>query len=165
MNGKHRRDKRTAPKRAGHLPQNQKKRDDRRGVEEDIGEVMSAGIQSVKLAVQHVGKPSQWMPVGRVKAGEGPGDSLEGQTLRNHRILKHIFIVVVENELVMQRLAENDKGDRGQHKAHPRHLPVPDRPEGRWILGGGDFRRAIFCRFMPVCADDDMAARAWKRRF
>ena len=48
--------------------------------------------------------------------GKRPDDPLERQTLGNDRIIIHIFIVVVVNKLVMQRLAENGKGDCGQHK-------------------------------------------------
>ena len=86
-------------KSASHLAQNQKKRDDGRGVEQDIGEMMTAGMQSVKLAVQLMGKPGQRVPVGGV-AGEGPDRPLERQTLGHHRIVRYITTVVEVNELV-----------------------------------------------------------------
>ena len=47
MDGKDSRDKGAARQGAGHLPQHQEKRDNRRGVEQDIGEMMSARMQSV----------------------------------------------------------------------------------------------------------------------
>ena len=124
MDRKDGRDKRASPKGAGHLPQNQKKCDHRRGVEKDIGEMMSGGIQSVKLAVQHVGKPGQRMPVVGMNAGESPNYPLQRQTPGNLRVFIHIIIVVIVNELVNHRLAENGKGDRGQQNAHRRHPPV-----------------------------------------
>ena len=41
-----------------------KRRIARGGVQQDIGQVVSAGvIQSVELAIQHVGEPSQRVPV------------------------------------------------------------------------------------------------------
>ena len=86
--------------------------------------MMSGGIQSIKLAVQHVGKPGQRVPVGGMDMGKCPDDPLERQALGDHRIIIHVILVVVVNKLVSQRLAENGKRDRGQHKAKGRHRPA-----------------------------------------
>ena len=80
MNRKHRRHKRAAPQEPRHPPQHQEKQDRRRRVEQDVGEMMAAGLQSVKLAVQHVGNPGQRMPVGGMDVGERPDDPLKRQT-------------------------------------------------------------------------------------
>ena len=45
----------------------------------DVGQVVSAGVQSIELAVQHVRKPGQGMPVVGMAGGEGPADSFGSQ--------------------------------------------------------------------------------------
>ena len=81
------------PECPGHPPQGQEQEDRRGGVQEHVGQMMAAGLQVIKLAVQHVREPGQRVPVGGVERGDRPGDSLAGQALlddagsrrRNHR--------------------------------------------------------------------------------
>ena len=80
-------------------------------VKEDIGEMMSARIQTIKLTVQHMGNPGQRMPVGGMEMGEGPDDSLDRQTARDLRILIDIVAVIKIDELVMNRLAKDQPGE------------------------------------------------------
>ena len=56
MDRENRRDERAPPNRAGHLPQNKKEQDRRRRVEQDIGEMMSARAQTIKLSSPAYGK-------------------------------------------------------------------------------------------------------------
>ena len=53
---------------AGHPPQGQEQQDRRGGVQEHVGQMMAAGLQAIKLAVQHVREPSQRVPVGGLEA-------------------------------------------------------------------------------------------------
>ena len=63
MDGEHGRHEGAGPETAGHPPQDQEQQDRRGGVQQDVGQVVSAGVQAVELAVQHVGEPGQRMPV------------------------------------------------------------------------------------------------------
>src|ERR1035438_1749179 len=80
--------------------------------------------QAIDLAVGHVRQPCQRMPVADFAIGQRPNGSLEGQTLCHYWVVIDIFVVIVIDEFVMQRLSENGKGHRGQHQADPRHLPA-----------------------------------------
>ena len=124
MDGKDGRDKGAPPKGPGHLPQHQKNQDHRRGVKEDIGQMMPGGMQSVQLAVEHVGNPSQRMPVIGMKMGERPDDSPEAQPVGNHRILINILVVIHLDEIEPQGLPENRKGNRGERQADRRRSPA-----------------------------------------
>ena len=124
MNSKHGRDKRTAPKGASHLAQNQEEQDRRGSVEEDVGQMMSARMQSVQLAVELVRKPGQWMPVGRMELRECPNDAFKRQTPGDNRIIIDILVVVEIDEIVMQCLPETGKGAHRQRKAQHRHEPA-----------------------------------------
>ena len=161
MNRKHRRHKCTAPKRTGwrgrspntaagaktrHPPQNQEKQDRRRRVEQDIGQMMAAGAQSVKLAVQHMGNPGQRMPVGGMDVGERPDDPLERQSPGDFRVIIHVIVVVVIDKVVPQRLPENGKRDRRQKKAD-----AGDRPAVIQTRRGLDYGREL-------CTGHGMAA-------
>ena len=95
MNGKDSRDKGAAPKSAGHLPQNQEERDDRRGVEQDIGQMMSAGMQVRTTGSPACGKARSTGASWRRGPGERPDDPLSVRPRGDHRVVIHIIIVVV----------------------------------------------------------------------
>ena len=76
MDRKHRRHKCAAPQAPRHPPQHQKQEKHRGGVQQDVRQMMPAGIQPIPLAVQHVGHHRQRMPVGTVNAGERQNDPL-----------------------------------------------------------------------------------------
>ena len=114
-------------------------------MKEDIGEMMSAGMQSIQLAVQHVGKPGQRMPIVSLNAGERPDNSLERQPPGDHWIIIHIMIVVEVNELMAKSLAENDKRDRGQGKTNPRRLPTLNIKGRTFFYWRAFFRKMFHC--------------------
>lgn len=90
-------------------------------MEQDIGEVMTAGVQSVELAVQHVREPGQGMPVMRMAVSEGPADAGQGQTLYNLRIIIHILVVIIIDKPMTERLAEDQKYGDCQQQANARN--------------------------------------------
>ena len=125
MDGKHGRHKRAAPERAGHPSQHEKQQDDGRRMEQDIGKVVAGGIQSIKLAVQHMGNPGQGMPVGASNVGEGPAEAFPSQPFLDDRILIDIMLVVIVDKRVVQRLTEHEPDDRRQKDNDRRnHEPV-----------------------------------------
>ena len=86
MPGKERGDARTPPDRAGHSAQNQKEQERIANVQQDIRQVMPGGLQAVDLAIQHVRKPGQWVPVARMVA-KRPNQAVAGQAPLHLRIL------------------------------------------------------------------------------
>src|ERR1700719_3292715 len=124
MNSEKRRHEHAAPERARHLPEDEEKENRVRRVEQHIGEVMPARAEAVELAVQHVGKPGERVPVRRVRLGERPDNSFARQPAKDLRILIHIRAVIEIDELVMNRLAENQPNYRGQTKAEAGNDPA-----------------------------------------
>ena len=75
----------------------------------DIDQMMSAGIQTEKLAIDHVGNRGQWMPVLRMNMSKGPDDTAPGQPGLDIRILENIRAVVVVNEIEVPGLEEDKR--------------------------------------------------------
>ena len=122
MDGKQGRREGAGPEIAGHLPQDQKEENDAGGVQQDIGQVVSAGvIQSVELAIQHVGEPSERVPVGGMKVRKGPDDSLGSETACDLRIIIDIDLIVGVDELVPDRLAEDEGHGQQKERADGRN--------------------------------------------
>ena len=107
--------------------------------------MMAAGLQAIKLAVEHVREPGERVPVAGVVRSEGPGDSLAGQPPIDMRVFTDVFVVVEVDELVAGRLAKD--GGHGQHQqaADGQQAPGPAGPrraaggraiEGRSVLVG-----------------------------
>ena len=155
MDRKHRCHKRTAPKKPCHPPQYEEEQYRRRHVEEDIGEMMPAGMQPIKLAVQHVRNPGQRMPVGGVDMGKCPDDPLERQTPGNFRVFIYVKVVVVVDKLVTQCLAENHPNNRRQKNADPGDQPAVIQP-GRRTFG---FQKAAVSRFRHLTGTDGRNGR------
>ena len=74
----------------------------------DIDQMMGAGIQTEKLAIDHVGNRRQWMPVLRMNMSKGPDDTAPGQSDPDIRVLENVRAVVVVNEIEVRGLEEDD---------------------------------------------------------
>ncbi len=70
------------------------------GVEEEIGEVMAGGTESVALAVEHVGEPGEGMIVAGVTSLKSPDDGRPGKAGLDVGIFGDVKLVVVGNEVV-----------------------------------------------------------------
>jgi len=70
-------------------------------VQNDICQVMARRLQPVKLAIEHMREPSQWMPVACM-AAECPNKAFDSQTGSHVRILGDVLLVVVIKKAVAQ---------------------------------------------------------------
>ena len=86
MNREHGRHKSAAPNRAGHLFENEKQQHHGDAVQQNIGEMVAAGVEPEKLAIQHVRDRRERMPVLCVNVGERPGKSRRRDTARYNRL-------------------------------------------------------------------------------
>src|SRR6266481_2167269 len=50
-------------------------------MEQDVGQVVTGGVQAEKLDVSHMREPSEGMPIGFGEGGKGPGDAGASETL------------------------------------------------------------------------------------
>ena len=124
MEGKDRRDERRRPHGAGRFPEKQEKQDHRQGMKQAVGEVMAGGVQAVQLAIKHVGKPRQRVPVpGGLATGEGPLYPGQRETAGNMRVRIHIDVIIIIDEPIPHRLPENQAYHHRQPSANQRNLP------------------------------------------
>lgn len=59
------------------------------------------GIELEELTIQGMGQPCERMPVGSLKAGEGPFHRIPGQARANMGVIGDVIIVVEVGEVVM----------------------------------------------------------------
>ena len=76
--------------------------------------MMRTRFQSKKLAIQHMGKRRQRMPVLEMNVRERPGDILPAQAGLDLMVLTDVARIVITDESISQRLTENGPGDRNQ---------------------------------------------------
>lgn len=82
--------------------------------------MMSACLQAVPLAVEHVRNRREWMPVLRMNMAHGPANATQANAAGYLRILINVVVIVVVNEIVPQRLGENNPGDNREENADGR---------------------------------------------
>ena len=83
--------KRAGPQTAGHSHQDQEQSDASGGVNQDVGQMMSAGPRPIGFAVQHVRHPGHGMPVRGITMGKGPNDSLDRHSASDVRVLVDVI--------------------------------------------------------------------------
>src|SRR4051812_35137554 len=130
MNGKNNGHEGAPPQRASHLMQDLEEEDRGGSMNQDAGEMMAAWIQAIQLAVQHMGKPRDGVPVGRMDVRECPPDSLDRQASGDLRVLKDIDVVIQIDELKTKRLAKDEPGDRSNETANTESHPAIARVHG-----------------------------------
>lgn len=86
-------------------------------MEQYVREMVAAGIESVELQIRHAGNPGQGKPFMVPDVGKGPVDSLPAQSAADSGILGNINIIVVVDEFMVKRLAENGPDGHCQQQA------------------------------------------------
>src|SRR5438132_14156783 len=89
-----------SPRCSGHAAQNQKQENCVCCMEYPAHQMMKPGIRSKQLAVEHVGKPRQWMPIAGVIGGESPDYVGPSKPCLDVRVLINVIRVVAANELI-----------------------------------------------------------------
>jgi len=99
------------PDGSGHSGQNQETEQRVGQVQENIGQMMSFGVETEKLAVDHMRQPGQGVPVGCSGSSEGPDDAIQGQTGLHVMVVRNVYVVIEANKIVLSHLPKNRKGD------------------------------------------------------
>ena len=86
-------------------------------MKQNVSQMMSPGLESVELAIQHVRDRGKRMPVGRVNMGEGPLDIARGETADYSWIIVNVRTIVVVHEVVVQRLAKRNPDNACEQNA------------------------------------------------
>ena len=78
---------------------------------------MARRLEAVKLAVQHVRKPRDRMPVRRVGLREGPVDALPSQPRLHLRIICQVRRIIESDEARLDHRQIHCHGDQRQQRA------------------------------------------------
>ena len=111
------------PQRGRQSPQREEQEDGRAGVQQDAGEVVPPGsllvgliAAMIDLAIEHVRKPGQRMPVGGGEMGKGPTCFAETEAAGDMGILIDILPVVEVDEPVLLNNGPAEDRQNGNHK-------------------------------------------------
>src|SRR2546422_6761470 len=85
---------------ASHPVKNQKDEDGIGGVEQQAGEMVSAGAHAEQLAIQRDRKPGQRVPKAAFQAAEGPADGFPSEAVLDMHVLIDVNRVIEVDELV-----------------------------------------------------------------
>ena len=77
-------------------------------MQEDIGKVVPARVQSVELAIEHMCNRRQWVPVFGMDMRKRPGDVGDADAAGDPRVLIDVARIVVINEIVPECLTKDD---------------------------------------------------------
>ena len=97
---KQRRDDSAAPQGAGHIPEQDVQQEGIRDMEEQVRQVMAGWPQPIELAVEHVRKHRDRMPIARDLAVPDPGKALRAQARLDIRIRRDVIGVVIADEVM-----------------------------------------------------------------
>jgi uncharacterized protein YoaH (UPF0181 family) len=117
MNGKDCRDKSARPKAGCHLLKHEKQQNNRNRVQQQIDEMMAAGLEAEQLAIEHVRERGERVPVARMRVGERPGNVTERKASAYGRVVSDINWIIEINEVVAKRLREDEPGNRNETNA------------------------------------------------
>jgi hypothetical protein len=70
-------------------------------VEGDVDHMRATGVQAEDLAVQHMGKPGERMPIIGLAVNEGPFHAGPSQALEDGGVVVDVVVVVIGDELVI----------------------------------------------------------------
>src|SRR5436190_9224091 len=113
-------------------------------MQQHVRQMMSPGLETVKLTIQHVRNRGQRMPIGSMDMREGPLNSIETEAFRDPWILANVLIVVVVDELMPQCLAEdNPDNSHKENTDHAGNNPFPGSARR------GPRRSAVTRNFFP----------------
>jgi len=101
MKRKQRRDHQTAPAESGRALKQEKQKHGVGRVQQDVHDVRSDGAQAEKIAVELMGHPGQWVPVGLIARAESPFHVCPRQALGYVSVIGDVVNVVIIEELIV----------------------------------------------------------------
>ena len=86
--------------------------------------MVSPWLETIEFAIQHVRHRGQRMPVTGMHMSEGPLDPVKSKTASYPWILIDVLMIIVIDELVAKRLAEDDRYNCYEKNADPSGLGI-----------------------------------------
>src|SRR5215472_10778633 len=113
MHSKKKRDHEARPRLAGHAAQGKEQNDGGESVQQDVCEMVPAGIDTEELHVEHVREPGEGKPIGVAERGECPHDAVGSEAGPYLRVFGDVDWIVERNEVVSANL---DEGGEDKNK-------------------------------------------------
>jgi len=110
MEGEESGDESAFPERAGHPVEKAEEQQGREDMEDEIGHVISAGMQTVELIIQHQRQPGKRVPEFSLHCAESPADAFCGYTGAEMVIFGNIGNII-EDEVEMTDLPVDGERD------------------------------------------------------
>jgi hypothetical protein len=96
-------------------------------VDGNVGQMMPAWIQAIKLDVSHMRQPGEGMPVAGIDGTESPNNILAGYAPHDVRVFRDIDIIVEPNELMASYRQIYGQGcDKQRHAKQNREPLIAD---------------------------------------
>ena len=80
-------------------------------------QVMSTGIQAIKLTVQHVRNPRQGVAIGVIESCNGPSEPFEGKSGLHMFIVSDVIQVIEIDKVVVPDLSIDHDGSSSEEQA------------------------------------------------
>ena len=87
-------------------------------MKDEIGDVVTGGVQPVELAIRGMREPRQRVPIAGVSACKSPFDRRPTQAAQDKRILIDVKLVVEVDELVFPNDKKCQNGDNCQAQSY-----------------------------------------------
>lgn len=111
---------RTFGKTPGQAPKRRQKQYTVEHMQEDAGQMVSAGVSAEKGNVQHVRHPGQGMPIAEMDGGQCPPNVVRRKPFQHSRIFIDVIGVVEIDEIESDGLAIDASDQRHQEKTDPK---------------------------------------------
>lgn len=111
MQGEQSSNQQAAARKARSPPQRHEQKHNIQTVEQQAGEVMTAGIRTVKLPVQSVRKPAQRVPVICFRSRPCPTESIPREPGPDVQVSRDVLLIVVIEEGVIPNWTVERRGD------------------------------------------------------
>ena len=102
---------------------------------DDTAEMMRARLYAEQLAIEHVRKGGDWMPVGGVKMSEGPCDVGDADPAGHATGAINVIVVIVTDPIEVRGLREDNPDQRGKCEDDQNFLRL--QTEAQTIHGDG----------------------------
>ncbi len=122
MEGKESSDKGTFPESACHAVKEPEEEQCAEDMQDKVGQMIPAGIQAVKLIVEHQGQPGQRMPELCIGCAERPANSIQCNSGLDVTVLGDIYKVINIDEGILIDLPENSKCDNSKNEINDQFL-------------------------------------------
>jgi len=118
MQGKNSRDEGAFPDSPGHAAKEPEEKQRTEDMQNQVGQMIAAGIQPIELIIHHQGQPGQGMPEISIRGTEGPAEAVNRNAGLDVIVLDNVNIVVNVDKFRLNNPVENGERSACQNDAN-----------------------------------------------